>query len=190
MQKITITIVLAMLCLAPCCHAQEESPPKQFYIDDPLPDITFSKLLFYKDSAAKLSDFKGKLVLFDFWFTGCSVCIEKMPEMDSIQKHFQNQVQVIMVTKDSKEKVLPVIKRWENQYHLPWTIPLIVSDTLLHQYFPHRAEPNYVWYAPENRFVAQTSSFFITREIIENYLKGLDDEIIRSGYLPDSIYRN
>jgi len=167
-------------------HGQKIKP---IFIDDPLPNINLGKFLFYKDSTARLFDFTGKVILFDFWFTGCPVCIEMFPKVDSLQKQFGKHLQVIMVTKDPKEKVLPLIKKWELEHHTQWTLPIIVGDTLLHQYFPHHAEPNYIWIAPENRFVAQTSYFFIRQDIMESYLRHLPDEIYNSGYSVDSLYK-
>lgn len=40
-------------------------------VGDVMPDITFNNLVNYKSSSAKLSDFKGKLVILDFWATTC-----------------------------------------------------------------------------------------------------------------------
>lgn len=187
MHKKTILLVLALLCLAANGFGQKIKP---IYIDDPLPNISFGKMLFYKDTTAHLFDFTGKVILLDFWFTGCPVCIEMFPKVDSLQKKFSKHLQVIMVTRDSREKVLPLIKTWEERHHTKWSLPIIVSDTLLHQYFPHHAEPNYVWLAPENRFVAQTSYFFIRKDIMESYLHHLPDEIYNSGYSVDSLYKN
>ena len=162
---------------------------KPFSVDDLLPNLPFDRLLFYKDSTARLSDFTGKVVLLDFWFTHCSVCIEMFPRVDSLQRQFGRHLQVVMVTRDPRERVLALIKKWEQQNHTRWTIPIAVSDTLLHLYFPHHAEPNYVWIAPESRFVAQTSYFFLRREIMESYLKYLPDEIYDSGFSVDSLYK-
>ncbi|AYD47397.1 TlpA family protein disulfide reductase [Arachidicoccus soli] len=182
----TILLVLVALCLGVCGFGQKIKP---LCIDDPLPNISFGKMIFYKDSTAHLFDFTGKVILLDFWFTHCSVCIEMFPRIDSLQKQFGKHLQVIMVTRDSKEKVLPVIKKWELRNHVKWILPIVISDTLLHQYFPHRAEPNYVWLAPENRFVAETSHFFIRQNIMESYLAHLPDEIYNSGYSVDSLYK-
>lgn len=43
-----------------------------------------------------LNDYKGKIVLVDFWSPGCSVCIDKMPEIKSVyDKYRENGFEVI-----------------------------------------------------------------------------------------------
>jgi len=163
---------------------------KPLYIDDSLPDIPFGKVINYKDSSASLASFKGKLILFDFWFTHCSFCIEAMPKLDSLQKLYAKALQVIMVTQDPLEKVVPFIRKYEQQHHVKWTIPIVVGDTVLHQYFRHFSEPHYAWLAPENRLVAQSSFFFLNKEIMEGYLKQLPEELARTGYRMDSLIKN
>lgn len=184
MKKLLCLLGGAMLLF----NAYAQVSTKRMLIDAPLPDTSFGKMIYYKDSTANRFDFPKKLILFDFWFPKCSFCIDMFPKMDSLQRMFDKHLQVIMVTRFSKEEVVPVIKKWEKQYHRKWRLPIVIEDTILHQLFPHRVEPHYVWIAPENRYVAETSAFLITKEIIGEYLKVIPSEIIRSGYSLDSLY--
>jgi thiol-disulfide isomerase/thioredoxin len=53
-----------------------------------------------------LDDFKGKVVLLDFWATWCGPCREALPHMKSIAKNFQGQPLVILsVSLDSNEQL-------------------------------------------------------------------------------------
>jgi len=165
-----------------------QTKSRALFIDEAMPDVSFGKLIYYKDSTATRLDFPKKLIILDFWFPNCSACIEMFPIMDSLQQQFNKHLQVIMVTRHSKDEVLPVIHKWEQQYHRKWVLPIVINDTILHKLFKHRAEPNYVWIAPENRFVAQTASFFITKEILASYIDNIPNEIIKSGYPLDSLY--
>jgi thiol-disulfide isomerase/thioredoxin len=87
MKKITIYIVLAMLCLNFAVMAQNSKPPTNLKIGDKVPEITISNILNYKDStgkpstSAKISEFKGKLLILDFWATWCTPCIKYLPEL-------------------------------------------------------------------------------------------------------------
>lgn len=154
-------------------NAFSQNNIRPLLIDAPLPNISFGKMLFYKDSTATRLEFPNKLILFDFWFPQCPVCIKMFPKMDSLQRLFEKHLQVIMVTRHPAEEVIPVIAKWEKQYKKKWAIPIVIDDTILHQLFKHKAEPHYVWIAPENRYVAETSMFLISKEILGSYLKSI-----------------
>ncbi|MDC1138320.1 redoxin family protein [Candidatus Pelagibacter sp.] len=52
-------------------------------------DVTFRDL---NQKIVDLNDFKGKLILLNFWATWCAPCKEEMPSLDSLQlnRHFSN----------------------------------------------------------------------------------------------------
>jgi thiol-disulfide isomerase/thioredoxin len=52
-----------------------------------------------------LDDFKGKVVLLDFWATWCGPCREALPHMQKIAKNFQGQPLVVLsVSLDNNEE--------------------------------------------------------------------------------------
>ena len=60
-----------------------------------------------KDITISLDNFKGKLVVINFWATWCAPCREEMPSLDILQsnKNFQNLIVLpINVGKENKEK--------------------------------------------------------------------------------------
>jgi cytochrome oxidase Cu insertion factor (SCO1/SenC/PrrC family) len=50
------------------------------------------------DKSVKLNDFKGKIVLMDFWFTGCTGCIQMNQALKNVEKAFENYQQVEFVS--------------------------------------------------------------------------------------------
>ena len=67
-------------------------------------DIIFKN---FEDTTISLNDFKGKLVVINFWATWCAPCREEMPSLDILQsnKNFQNLIVLpINVGKENKEK--------------------------------------------------------------------------------------
>ena len=60
-----------------------------------------------EDTTIFLDDFKGKLVVINFWATWCAPCREEMPSLDILQsnKNFQDLIVLpINVGKENKEK--------------------------------------------------------------------------------------
>jgi len=53
-----------------------------------------------------LQEFKGKVILLDFWFTGCGICLRSAPFVQQIEEHFKGKpFIVITVSLDNKIKV-------------------------------------------------------------------------------------
>jgi thiol-disulfide isomerase/thioredoxin len=71
-----------------------------------------------------LIDFRGKLVLLDFWFTGCGACKDLAPRMFAIEKKYAGQpIVFITICVDKKrEQWLATLKT--NEYTSPLSINL------------------------------------------------------------------
>ena len=50
----------------------------------------------------KLSDYKGKVVILDFWATWCPPCREGIPDLVSIQSKYKNNLVVIGISLDDE----------------------------------------------------------------------------------------
>jgi len=54
-------------------------------VGEVLPEISVLK---YDGGEFKISDYKGKYVLFDIWATWCGPCIKEKPNLEAVQKEF------------------------------------------------------------------------------------------------------
>lgn len=70
----------------------------------------------------KLSDYKGKVLVVDFWATYCPPCVKQAPQLAELSKRYRDRgVEVIGLTSDEKtdqQKVEDFIKRVGINYNI------------------------------------------------------------------------
>lgn len=57
-----------------------------------------------------LSDYKGKVVIIDFWFTGCGNCRELTPYLAKVEKQFEGNSKVVFISISSDK----TLSRWKS----------------------------------------------------------------------------
>jgi thiol-disulfide isomerase/thioredoxin len=111
-----VTIRLAKLAEI----AQQESPqkapaPKPVKPGESAPD--WSIKVWTDGNKRKLTDFRGKVVLLDFWGVWCGGCVQAIPGLKKIHERFGDQVVFIGVhtpgTEMSQIKKLLGLKNWD-----------------------------------------------------------------------------
>ncbi|MGX9244396.1 MULTISPECIES: TlpA family protein disulfide reductase [Sphingobacterium] len=139
------------------------------HIGDYVPDLSITPIHNYKSKSAKLSDFKGKLLILDFWATWCSPCVAMIPKMEELQKEFKNKVQFISITDQKAKDVLAFISKLDAKCR--GDIPVVTDDKLLSSYFPHVYLPHYVWIDAGGKVIAFTGAEEISRDNIIQVLE-------------------
>ncbi len=72
-----------------------------------------------KGETVNLSDFKGKVVLLDFWATWCGPCREVMPEVQALHEKYQERgLEVMAITQESRDQVIPFARARNTTYPL------------------------------------------------------------------------
>ena len=104
MKKIGLLLAFSGLLSAQLLFAQNTAPlPKVEYItNQPAPSFTL------KDTSGKavsLADYKGKVVVLDFWATWCGPCKMSFPGMQEAVNRYKDDQNVAFLFIDTREKV-------------------------------------------------------------------------------------
>lgn len=142
---------------------------KTFNIGDSMPLITFSNIFNEPGTSISLSDYKGKLIIIDFWNRWCGSCIEAFPKMEKLQKEFGDKIKILLVTTDKNEDVAKLFRRFK----LP-ALTIVWGDTILNNMFPHIAVPHHVWINPDGDVQFITDGYNATAKNVSKVLDGKD----------------
>ena len=167
MKKVTLS-GLAILMLVQFEVVAQQAKGKELKIGDVVPEMEIMNIINYSGNSIKFSDFKGKLLILDFWATWCSPCIASFPKLDSLQKKFDGKIQIIGVTSETKEVVAPIISKLKEIKHVN---PVsVISDNQLNKLFPHTSLPHCVWINEEGKVVAITEGKDVNAANIQSLL--------------------
>ncbi len=148
--------------------AQDIQPLKP---GDRLPEnLVVHHIVNYVAESINLTDIGGKAIILDFGATYCPPCIASLTELDLLQKEFPDDLQVLMVTQESKGKVRAFLDN--NTTVKGVRIPVVAQDTLLHRLFRHMTLPHVVWVGKDRKVKALTGHPDINRENIQALIEG------------------
>ena len=91
------------------------------------PDFT---LVDTKGEKISLQNYRGKIVIIDFWATWCPPCRRGIPDLIQIQKEFKNKVAVIGISldTDTKKDVVPFMKNMGINYTVVYANSQVIQD--------------------------------------------------------------
>lgn len=82
-------------------------------------------LLDMQGQKVSLSDFKGQVVLLNFWATWCPPCREEMPSMELLHRKFKDQGLVVLAV-NVEENGAEQVKRFLQR--TPYTFSILLDD--------------------------------------------------------------
>ena len=121
-----------------------------------------------------LRDFRGKIVLLDFWSTNCSSCIAAFPRLRDLEKEYAGQGFVVVSIGFDAARKEKTVRRIKSEMDLTWPTLVADDDALrVRQSFGVFAVPDYVLLDRNGYAVADTSQIDMGRN-----LKTLLNEIL------------
>ena len=110
-------LVLMVTCLPLMCYAPQAFADPNITVSAKramAPDFELDDL---KGAAVRLSQFKGKVVVINFWATWCAPCKQEIPHLNRILKTYKDQGLVILtISTDSPQtqsQVGRLARRWK-----------------------------------------------------------------------------
>jgi len=117
-----------------------------------------------------LNDYRGKTILLDFLSTGCSGCIAAIPKLEAIRAEFGNEVSIIPITPQKRERVAAFIPK--NKHISGTRLPFVVEDKVLKKHFPHQYISHVVWVSAKGEIRAFTGTNHVTTRTLREFLSG------------------
>lgn len=101
---IVLSSIFILVILLGCGKSSQKKNPRPGF-DFDLPDLN--------GKIVSLEDFKGKVLVINFWATWCPPCEEDMPKLNQLQKRYKNEGLVVIgiaLDKDSLNLVEPFVR--------------------------------------------------------------------------------
>lgn len=165
-----ITNLLYIIVFSLLSHKVDGQRIAPIEISNQLPELQLNNILGQDSKRVALSEFKGRLVLIDFWATWCSPCVSVMPLLDSLQSQFTQELQIICVATEDEKAVKAAYSRiFRNKQPEFLTV---IQDTLMGKYFPHQTIPHCVWIDKKGIVKAITDKESVSMSGIKRMLNG------------------
>ena len=164
----TALLVLVFVCFQFVCLAQESRDNgalkatdsiKPLEFGDEIPEELWQAPLQVVNhpegkEVVTLDEYRGKLIILDFWATWCSSCIKGFPKMNDLQNAFNEDVKILAATTQE----LPIVTKFfessnGEQYNY---MNSVVNGGFLKNYFPHTGVPHLVWIDQEGKVINTT----------------------------------
>ncbi len=155
--------VLAVALAAALIRSQSSGPKAQD--SQPAPDFHLADL---GGRTVALSDYRGKVVLLNFWATWCDSCKAEMPALNDLYKRRKTDFELLAASVDQggRKDVMAFAARYEPEF------PVILADMATQDAYGVRDLPTSFLIAPDGR-ISRRYIGPIDPKVLENDILGL-----------------
>ncbi|MGD8426731.1 MAG: TlpA disulfide reductase family protein [Balneolaceae bacterium] len=173
LRNIISTFLIALLI--GCTSSEVKKKEEQKDPTTPAEFVQQASFTGFDGDQITLSDYKGKVVLIDFWETWCKPCVASFPTLEKLQEEYPDKFKVLAVTPgftDTKEDAQSFAK--EHSYSFTY----LLDSGNLHEKLNVQGIPYKVFIDPDGRFIKTVmgshgpeEDYKKIKEVIEKYKK-------------------
>ncbi|MGG6438123.1 redoxin domain-containing protein [Saccharococcus caldoxylosilyticus] len=120
--------------------AAEKTKKVGLSVGDVAPDFALQTLA---GETVRLSDFRGKPVIVNFWTTWCPPCKKEMPDMEKFYQNYHSKVGLLAVHLTSQDTVENA-KSFIHDYQLSFPVVLDKKQKVLNEYHIQTIPTSYI----------------------------------------------
>ena len=132
-----LLLVAALVSLAPLSACGE--PVVIPTVGQPVPEVTLPDL---EGKTVSLADFRGEVVLLNFWATWCPPCVDEMPSLQKLQKALgEKGLNILAISVDENRED---IERFRDEFQLDLPILLDSGAKVAHSFATFKFPETYI----------------------------------------------
>ncbi|MBV9671053.1 MAG: TlpA family protein disulfide reductase, partial [Acidobacteriales bacterium] len=147
------------------------SPGVEALINKPAPEFELPSL---DGKSVKLSDYKGKAVVLNFWATWCTPCKVEMPWLVDLEKKYQGQgVEIVGISMDdlSRDKVKSFTREMGLNYPVLMGKESAKNEEMLEEHYGGLEGLPTTFYIDRSGKIVETVEGLISKSEIESNIK-------------------
>lgn len=118
-----------------------------------------------------LSDYRGKIVVLNFWATWCVGCKQEMPIFVDVNKKYRDRGVIVLAASVDDESTKKYVPQFMRSYKMDFPVLLDASADMMHEIGLGDALPSTVFLDAEGNVVGKISGTAKKKDVLERVEK-------------------